>query len=130
MAVSMRSRFENDRRSVPMERLTAKEREVLALMAEGDSNEQIAARLEVTARTVESHTSRIFQQARSRSGPDDPPPRPRRARPHRGQYSAGVTLRSVLGRTANRNARINAGTRDDPSPGAVLGASPTDRRSQ
>lgn len=44
----------------PMARLTAKEREVLALVAEGSSNEGIAIRLGVTARTVETHTSRIF----------------------------------------------------------------------
>lgn len=44
----------------PVARLTAKEREVLALVAEGHSNERIAERLAITARTVESHTSRIF----------------------------------------------------------------------
>ncbi len=37
-----------------------KEREVLALVAEAYSNDRIAMRLDVTARTVESHTSRIF----------------------------------------------------------------------
>ena len=41
-------------------RLTAKERDVLALVAEGYSNERIARQLAVTARTVETHTSRIF----------------------------------------------------------------------
>jgi DNA-binding NarL/FixJ family response regulator len=40
--------------------LTPKEREVLALVAEGSSNDGIAERLSVTARTVETHTSRIF----------------------------------------------------------------------
>jgi DNA-binding NarL/FixJ family response regulator len=46
--------------SDPVDRLTAKEREVLALVAEGCSNDRIAQRLEVTARTVETHTGRIF----------------------------------------------------------------------
>ena len=40
--------------------LTAREREVLALMAEGHSNDRIAKYLGVTARTVETHTNRIF----------------------------------------------------------------------
>jgi DNA-binding NarL/FixJ family response regulator len=47
-------------RTDPIAVLTAKEREVLALMAEGCSNDGIAVRLDVTARTVETHTGRIF----------------------------------------------------------------------
>lgn len=52
--------FDTPRQRDPMARLTGKERDVLALIAEGYSNDRIAARLEVTARTVETHTSRIF----------------------------------------------------------------------
>jgi DNA-binding NarL/FixJ family response regulator len=52
--------LETPRRSDPMAELTAKERDVLALLAEGHSNERIAERLDVTARTVETHTGRIF----------------------------------------------------------------------
>jgi len=52
--------FDTPRRSDPMSRLTAQEQNVLALVAEGHSNDRIAQRLAVTARTVETHTSRIF----------------------------------------------------------------------
>ena len=52
--------FETPRRADPMADLTERERDVLALVAEGHSNERIAQRLELTTRTVESHTSRIF----------------------------------------------------------------------
>jgi DNA-binding NarL/FixJ family response regulator len=48
------------RRNTPSIPLTAKEREVLALVAEGFSNERIGDRLGVTARTVETHIGRIF----------------------------------------------------------------------
>ncbi|MEZ5101873.1 MAG: response regulator transcription factor [Thermoleophilia bacterium] len=44
--------------------LSEREREVLALMAEGRSNRSIAERLVVTERTVEKHTSSIFQKLR------------------------------------------------------------------
>lgn len=44
----------------PLLALTAKEREVLALVAEGHSNDRIADHLGVSDRTVETHTSRIF----------------------------------------------------------------------
>ena len=48
------------RREDPVERLTEREREVLALIAEGMSNLGIAGRLHVTERTVETHVSAIF----------------------------------------------------------------------
>jgi DNA-binding NarL/FixJ family response regulator len=44
----------------PLDQLTAREREVLALMAEGRSNHSIASELVVTERAVEKHTSSIF----------------------------------------------------------------------
>ena len=44
----------------PLERLTAREQEVVALMAEGRSNGAIAERLVVTERAVEKHVTGIF----------------------------------------------------------------------
>jgi DNA-binding NarL/FixJ family response regulator len=48
------------RRSSPAVELTEREQEVLALVAEGLSNQAIAARLVINERTVETHTTRIF----------------------------------------------------------------------
>lgn len=48
------------RREDPLAELTEREREVLALVAEGMSNRALAARLFVTDRTVEAHIKQIF----------------------------------------------------------------------
>jgi DNA-binding NarL/FixJ family response regulator len=48
------------RRTDPLERLTPREREVLALMAEGRSNAAIAQRLVISGGAVEKHISSIF----------------------------------------------------------------------
>ncbi len=47
-------------REEPLDRLTPREREVLALMAEGRSNAAIAAALFVTEKAVAKHTNSIF----------------------------------------------------------------------
>jgi DNA-binding NarL/FixJ family response regulator len=44
----------------PLSTLTPREREVLALMAEGRSNPAISSRLFLTPKTVETHVARIF----------------------------------------------------------------------
>ncbi len=54
----------------PLDRLTQKERAVLELVAEGYSNERIGDRLDITARTVETHTGRIFTKLGLESDPD------------------------------------------------------------
>jgi DNA-binding NarL/FixJ family response regulator len=51
------------RRSMgPLDQLTSREREVLALMAEGRSNHSIPAELVVTERAVEKHVTNIFSK--------------------------------------------------------------------
>ncbi|MBQ1081677.1 MULTISPECIES: response regulator transcription factor [unclassified Nocardiopsis] len=50
------------RRRDPLETLTAREREVLALMAEGHDNGEIAARLVVTTNAVHKHIGNIFHK--------------------------------------------------------------------
>nr|WP_157344653.1 response regulator transcription factor [Nocardioides sp. MAH-18] len=48
------------RRDEPLDRLTAREREVLGLMAEGRSNAAVAAHLHVTEKAVAKHINSIF----------------------------------------------------------------------
>lgn len=46
----------------PLDELTPREREILALMAEGRSNQGIAERLVLDSKTVEGHVTRIFSK--------------------------------------------------------------------
>jgi serine/threonine-protein kinase len=58
------------RRRDPLEDLTEREREALALLAEGLSNRAIAARLSITERTVEHHITQIFTKLGLDEDPD------------------------------------------------------------
>jgi DNA-binding NarL/FixJ family response regulator len=55
----------------PLDDLTAREREVLGLMAEGRSNAAVAARLFVTEKAVNKHINNIFSKLRMPPSTDD-----------------------------------------------------------
>jgi DNA-binding NarL/FixJ family response regulator len=60
-----------DGRRRDLDRLTDRERQVLALMAEGRSNRAIGERLFLTPKTVESHVRSIFTRLGLPGQPDD-----------------------------------------------------------
>jgi DNA-binding NarL/FixJ family response regulator len=59
------------RNAGPLDDLTDREREILALMAEGRSNHGICERLVLSPRTVESHVRTIFQKLNLPQAEDD-----------------------------------------------------------
>ena len=59
------------RSSDPLDQLTPREREVLEQMAEGRTNQAIAARLVVSERAVEKHVTSIFSKLDLETSPDD-----------------------------------------------------------
>jgi DNA-binding NarL/FixJ family response regulator len=65
----VRQLLARSRKTDPLSRLTAREREVLALMAEGKSNTAIAEALVITTKAVEKHVNNVF--AKLDLPPDD-----------------------------------------------------------
>jgi DNA-binding NarL/FixJ family response regulator len=52
----------NERPVVPLSGLTAREQEVLTLLAEGLAPDEIAGRLYISARTVGTHVEHVFRK--------------------------------------------------------------------
>jgi two-component system response regulator NreC len=59
-----------DRKPDPYEALTNREREVLHLVSDGLTNEDISTRLDISRRTVEAHRSRLMLKLRMKSQAD------------------------------------------------------------
>jgi DNA-binding NarL/FixJ family response regulator len=62
VALAARSRTRDERERAALARLTAREREVLALLAEGLGNEAIASRLGVGVETARTHVGRVLDK--------------------------------------------------------------------
>ena len=56
--------------STAAERLTSREREIVQLLAEGQSNKQIATKLELSVKTVETHRTSAMRKLGLKSLPD------------------------------------------------------------
>ena len=80
------------RRDEPVDRLTAREREVLALMAEGRSNAAIAAALFVSEKAVGKHTNNIFTKLDLPVAAGRQPPGARRALLAQGRALVSTSL--------------------------------------
>ena len=54
--------IKTDHVEVPLNRLTAREREIVQLLAEGNSNKDIAVRLDISVKTAETHRTNIMRK--------------------------------------------------------------------
>jgi DNA-binding NarL/FixJ family response regulator len=67
----IRTLIDRPRVRSPLDRLTARERDVLALMAEGWSNLGIAQRLHLAPKTIESHVGALLAKLDLEEAPDE-----------------------------------------------------------
>ena len=106
-------------RNDPLDDLTPREREVLALMAEGHSNSGIAARLVVTEGAVEKHVRSIMAKLRL----------PATADAHR-RVLAVLAFLSLIKREGRRSRRREQILRHEAEGRCRLRSDPRDRRSR
>ena len=67
LSVGLRAELEREQRKSRMESLTARETEVLVLVADGLTNREIAEKLDISPRTVETHRERLMTKLRIRT---------------------------------------------------------------
>lgn len=67
LSVGLRAELEREQRKSRLESLTARETEVLVHVAEGLTNREIAEKLEISPRTVETHRERLMTKLRIRT---------------------------------------------------------------
>lgn len=59
--------FEKNRVALALEKLTEREREVMCLVVEGNTNKDVAARLGISEKTVEVHRARVMEKTAASS---------------------------------------------------------------
>ena len=94
----------------PLDALTEREREVLALVAEGLPNKQIARRLEISEKTVKAHLTSVFRDDRRR--------RPHAGRPV-GAAKRALALVRLAGAAGGDARRLVRHLRVDRRPGSI-----------
>lgn len=62
LSAAIRGELEQERRQARLEQLTARERDVLVLVADGRTNKEIGAELGISPRTVETHRESIVRK--------------------------------------------------------------------
>jgi RNA polymerase sigma factor (sigma-70 family) len=67
LSVALRKEIEQEQLSTRLGSLTNREREVLLLVAEGLTNREIGAQLDISPRTVETHRERVMGKLRIRT---------------------------------------------------------------
>ena len=102
------------RANSPLDDLTPRERQVIALMAEGRSNQGIADELVVTVAAVERHITSIFGKLGLRAGARGPSARSRRPRVPQARLTE-------IGRQVGRR-QVDLG--DEPGRAAALQQAP------